>query len=285
MIGVLTQPLTDAFLKDPRFKGKSSYIMTSYIDSLESAGARTVPLIFDGNLQEQLAKIDHLNGVFYCGGGAGGAYDTFGKHVYDKVKQLNDQGKYLPIWGTCLGFENLAMFSSDNSNTVLIGGLESDDENYVLHFLEAPESTRMFGPLGDEVAIFKETPIAYNHHSYGVSPNRFMTDRGLAEVFTPIAISYDNKGTPFVAAMESKNYPFFGVQFHPEKAQFVYYPETKIDHSEDSIFYNRYFADFFVDQCRMSDQKFATYADEIKSVTENWEVINTEGYYGSVYVF
>lgn len=211
IIGVLTQPLTNDFEKDPRFKGKSSYIMSAYINSLESAGARTVPLIYNGNKQEQLDKIDHLNGVFYAGGGAGGAYDVFGKAVYDKVKKLNDQGQYLPIWGTCLGFENLAMFASDNSNTVLIGGLESDDENYVLHFTKDPETTRLFSPLGEDVEIFKEKPIAYNHHSYGVSPNRFMTDRGLAEIFTPIAISYDNKGTPFVAAMESEHYPFFGV--------------------------------------------------------------------------
>jgi hypothetical protein len=115
------------------------------------------------------------------------------------------------VWGTCLGFENLAMFSSDDENTVLIGGLESDDENYVLHFTNSPDSSRIFAPLGNEVNIFIQKPIAYNHHKYGVSPNRFLSDRGLAEIFTPIAISYDNKGTPFVAAMESKKYPFFGV--------------------------------------------------------------------------
>lgn len=50
MIGVLTQPLPDELKKDPRFAGKSSYIMASYINHLESAGARTVPLIYDGDL-------------------------------------------------------------------------------------------------------------------------------------------------------------------------------------------------------------------------------------------
>ncbi|TNV86234.1 hypothetical protein FGO68_gene7623 [Halteria grandinella] len=285
IVGVLTQPLTGDFEKDPRFKGKTSYIMKSYIDHLESAGARTVPLIFDANLEEQLSKIDSLNGVFYCGGGAGGKYDTFGKAVYNKAKKLNDQGEYLPVWGTCLGFENLAMFASDDEETVLIGGLEADDENYVLHFLKEPSATRIFAPLGDDADIFKEKAIAYNHHSYGVSPNRFMSDRGLAEMFTPIAISYDNKGTAFVAAMESTKYPFFGVQFHPEKAQAIYYPNTKIDHSEDSLYYNRYFADFFINQCRMNDHKFNGYTNEANAVTENWEIVNTDGYYGAVYVF
>jgi hypothetical protein len=50
IIGVLTQPLTNDFKKDPRFAGKSSYIMASYINILESAGARTVPLIYDADL-------------------------------------------------------------------------------------------------------------------------------------------------------------------------------------------------------------------------------------------
>ena len=57
IIGVLTQPLTEAFKKDPRFANKTSYIMASYINILESAGARTVPLIFDGDLQTELAKL------------------------------------------------------------------------------------------------------------------------------------------------------------------------------------------------------------------------------------
>jgi len=92
MIGVLTQPLPDDLKKDPRFAGKTSYIMASYINHLESAGARTVPLIYDGDLKTELAKLDHLNGVFYCGGGAGGDYDIFGKAVFDKAKKMNDDG-------------------------------------------------------------------------------------------------------------------------------------------------------------------------------------------------
>ena len=170
----------------------------------------------------------------------------FGKAVYDKVKQLNDKGQYLPIWGTCLGFENLAMFASDDSDTVLTGGFDSEDDNYILHFTQQPETTRLFAPLGNEASVFATKKITYNYHVYGVTPQRFETDRGLSEVFTPIAISYDNKGVPFVAAMESKQYPFFGTQFHPEKAQSIWYPQKAIDHTDDSVYYNRYFADFFV---------------------------------------
>jgi hypothetical protein len=53
--------------------------MASYISALNSAGARTVPIIFDGDLETELAKINHLNGVFFCGGSGAPAYDAFGK--------------------------------------------------------------------------------------------------------------------------------------------------------------------------------------------------------------
>ena len=92
IIGVLTQPLSRDDRDDPMFKGMTSYIMHSYIQALESAGARTVPLIYDGNLEKQLAKIDKLNGVFYCGGDATETYLAFGKKVFDKVKDINDNG-------------------------------------------------------------------------------------------------------------------------------------------------------------------------------------------------
>jgi gamma-glutamyl hydrolase len=177
------------------------------------------------------------------------------------------------------------MFASDDSDTVLIEGLKSDDENFVLHYAVDPADTRLYGPLGNDAQVLADRPLTYNHHTFGVSPNRFLTDRGLAEMYTPTAISYDTNGIPFVASMESKAYPFFGVQFHPEKPQYSFFPTTKLDHSDDSIYYNRYFADFMVHQARQNANRFPTYAAEAGNVTENWEVIATEGYYGPVFAF
>lgn len=112
--------------------------MASYINFLESAGARTVPLIYDGDIETELAKLDHLNGVFYCGGGAGGDYDVFGKRIFEKVIEMNDKGIYMPAWGTCLGFQNFGMYVSDDVNTVL-DNYNSDDDNYPLEFTVDPK--------------------------------------------------------------------------------------------------------------------------------------------------
>ena len=113
----------------------------------------------------------------------------------------------------------------------------------------------------------------------------FKKDKSLSEVFYPTAISYDNKGKAFVASMESTKYPFYGVQFHPEKAQFSFYPKSKFDHSQTSVFYNRYFADFFIGHCKQNDNKFESYQVEMEAISENYAQIVTKGYYGVVYAF
>lgn len=77
---------------------------TGYVKYLSSAGARVVPLIYNHSFEESKAKIDKCNGVFYAGGSAGSDYRKFGKKVFNYVKELNDNGTYYPIWGTCLGF-------------------------------------------------------------------------------------------------------------------------------------------------------------------------------------
>ena len=62
------------------------------------------------------------------------------------MKTLNDKGVYYPIWGTCLGFENLAQFVSSDPKNVL-SSIVSEYQNLLLKFIKDPRSTQMFGPL------------------------------------------------------------------------------------------------------------------------------------------
>lgn len=41
-----------------------------------------------------------------------GGYGDAGKHIYDIAIEMNNQGDYFPIWGTCLGFELLTYLSA-----------------------------------------------------------------------------------------------------------------------------------------------------------------------------
>jgi gamma-glutamyl hydrolase len=69
----------------------------------------------------------------------------------------------------------------------------------------------MFAPLENDAHILEQLPITYNHHSFGVSAEKFKTDAGLKKMFKITSTSLDNNGVEFVSSMEAYNYPFYGV--------------------------------------------------------------------------
>ena len=63
----------------------------------------------EADLKEKMSKI---NGLIFPGGDMyllddNRDYTYYASQVkilYDKAKELNDEGIYFPVWGTCLGF-------------------------------------------------------------------------------------------------------------------------------------------------------------------------------------
>ena len=102
---------------DSRFDGYGSYIMQAYVDWVESAGARVIPLIRGEDPEVTKRKLRGLNGVLMPGGD--GDYHDYGRLVFDFVKELNDNGTYLPIWGTCAGKHELLSYVSSAGWDVL----------------------------------------------------------------------------------------------------------------------------------------------------------------------
>lgn len=49
--------------------------------------------------------------------------------------------------------------------------------------------------------------------------------------WTPLSINWDRQGLEYISTIEAKNFPFVGVQFHPEKNVFEWSPkEPRIPH-------------------------------------------------------
>ena len=233
MIGIVTQPLPDEFKDDPRFAGKQTYIMEAYVEFMEAAGARVVPLIATDETSITDEKLKMLNGVLFPGGD--GDYLEIGDHIYKSLIAENDAGNFYPLWGTCLGFENMATFASDAENP--LSPLVSSAHSLTLDFLVDPTKTKMFD--GIDAELYTTEAMTYNSHHWGLSLDTFSTDAGLKKMFTPTSTSTDpESGDTFVASMESETYPFLGTQFHPEKIITMYNSET-IDHSWNSVHYNR----------------------------------------------
>jgi len=121
----------------------------------------------------------------------------------------------------------------------------------------------------------------YNHH-YGFSTKSFNSTSCINEFFELTATATDDRGTPFVATLESKKYPIYATQFHPEKNAFEWLDSVVANHSMNAINAARAFADFFVNEARKNTNAFAKY--EIKNYNiENYPLKAV--HFGSVSMF
>lgn len=77
-------------------------------------------------------------------------------------------------------------------------------------------------------------------------------------------------------------YPFYGVQFHPEKSSFEWKLSKHYPSSINAVKANRYFMDFFVTESRKNAHAFANAAEENDYIIYNHQPHFT-GVLGSAY--
>jgi gamma-glutamyl hydrolase len=173
---------------DLRFAGYNSYIMKSYVDWLEAAGARIVPLVLGEDEEVTLNKLKGMNGVLFPGGD--GDYHEFGQFIFNAMRDINDQGTYLPIWGTCAGFHELVAYVADDGWDVL-DIFDMDSASLTLDFAyEDPTDLPMYAGLGPSARLLEEYNVTYNSHHWSLDPKKFKIDRGLNTWFKPTSLSY-----------------------------------------------------------------------------------------------
>lgn len=88
-----------------------------------------------------------------------------------------------------------------------------------------------------------------------------LTLTNLDKFWNPITINDDKNNVSFISIIEAKNYPFVGLQFHPEKNAYEW--ERKDPHSWSAIYSARYFYDWFVNECRKNNHRYIN-NDELK---------------------
>merc|ERR1711907_866729 len=128
IIGVLTQPIDD----------NTSYIAASYVKFLEAAGARVAPVHFDSSEAELTAVFGSINGLLIPGGGSIFSNTTqlhaSGKVLYDLAIAANDKNDTFPLWGTCMGFQFLALLTAQNDSVLCSNCFNSDGVALPLSF-------------------------------------------------------------------------------------------------------------------------------------------------------
>lgn len=78
-------------------------------------------------------------------------------------------------------------------------------------------------------------------------------------------------------------YPFYGVQFHPEKNAYEFIENRNISHTSRSIRAAQYFANFFIDESRYNENRFTNKTEEASHLIYNYSPVYT-GLVGSSFV-
>jgi hypothetical protein len=145
IIGIVSQPSSWINMYDP---DDFSYIASSYVQSIQGAGARVLPIKYDLSDEEIFKFMDKVNGILLPGGGTELTFDkddkkekfgnltNYGKQIIKIIKYAEklNQKIYFPVWGTCLGYESILLAAADN-NTIL-ENYDSSNHTQSLQFVQ-----------------------------------------------------------------------------------------------------------------------------------------------------
>jgi gamma-glutamyl hydrolase len=217
-IGIVTAPMP---LK--HMEKAASYLDKSYVSWVQMSGANAV--IIPYNSRDLPTYLSTVHGVVWVGGGIENKqthpqdqYEIFVhtlRQIFEHAVRENDRGNHFTLWGTCLGFDMLAMMG----------------ENIKDHYFQRIQHANKFrlGPL-----LFKgasrlrnslpkalqqevsKSPVVQHIHEYGFDLDSAHTKK-LKKYLKIVSVDRADNGIEFMNMFEYKKYPFYGCQWHPEK--------------------------------------------------------------------
>jgi len=240
------------------------YIAASYVKWLEAAGARAIALREDANDTTVDSIFNQVNGLLLPGG-SDTVISNATRRIWDLALKANEEGDKFPVWGTCLGFEFMVSLASDSGENTLSPNYDAENISLPLFFTHEVMTSDMFSE--QEIRhIASSQNVTMNNHHRGISPDTFLSDTKLASMFKIISTNVDRNGLPFVSSIEAQNtelYPFYGVQWHPEKNNFEFstvpgtdVPYEDINHSDAAVRVSFEMARVFVSEARKNEHVY-----------------------------
>ena len=132
----------------------------------------------------------------------------------------------------------------------------------------------MFGGASREIIkILRTQNVTYNSHRYCITEES-LENSHLNGNWRIVSTNKDVNGYEFISAFESLNYPFYGIQFHPEKNRFEF-RYANIPHTTDAVKISQYFAEFFVNECRKNNHSYPDWLSEQDALIYNYDPVFT----------
>ncbi|MBN3325831.1 GGH hydrolase, partial [Atractosteus spatula] len=271
IIGIVAQ---ENLPNDPHAQG-SSYIAASYVKYLEAAGARVVPVRINRTKEEYTELFYSINGLLLPGGDVDLENSQFGRVsriFYDLAIKANNASDYFPIWGTCQGFQEMTVLTS---GTNLLTLTDTKAIALPLNFTSVGANSSLFKSFPKDLlhALTTEN-ITSNFHKWSLTLQNFTQDMKLKRFYKILSTSTDGHNV-FISTMEAHRYPFYAVQWHPEKSQFEWIEKSGMVHTTAAVDAAYYTARFFVNEARKNHHRFANKTEEEKSLIYNYSPVFT----------
>ena len=293
IIGILTLPCNqdeqNCQMENVSFN-PVTYLPASYVKFIQGGGGRVYPLLSDMNNDKMLHILSQLNGILLTGGDAPFTQtDFYWKQILNILSFLRKYDKEninnaIPVWGTCLGFEALICETAKDGVNFMNKNITANYVALNLNFTKYAKKSRIFNSTMDNeysnnvYIALKENNITFNEHYYGFTPKSFLNDNYVSGNFTILSTSIDIYNVTFVSLIESNNdlgLYWYGSQFHAEKPMYEF--AKNIPKTLNATYSNQYFAQFFVNECRLRNNNKME-----NKLYDNNNIYNYDPYYTAI---
>jgi len=260
-IGILSNPETGSD------KNSTKYVVNAnYVRWLEANGMEAVaihPWFTQTQLNDILKKI---NGVVFQGENFDFAKDSIyyltAKSIIENVKNFRTTAAMnFLVFGVCSGFQVLQTILAE---TDIITYHPHVDSQSSLNFeLDELRDSKLYSGINDELAnILKNTKSIYQHHYMAVAPEQYSEKNKLRDYMNYNSVDTDSRGNNYVASAEGiKNFPFYGVQFHPEIISFNRNKSKNVPETFQSVLVSKHFGHFLLKQAALNSNTFENSSD------------------------
>jgi len=288
-IGVFTQPAKGNYRKF----GYKSMIPASYAEWIEQIGANIVPIPYTLEKDEIDGLLRQLNGLILPGGGTAvfgkSFYEFYRQRVYHALniaKKINEEGMHFPVWGTCMGFEQIINWAS--GYTIWPTKVANYHIDRRIHWDYDVLSKTIFAEHLDEKMLedIQSHPISYFNHKWGISRRDFQANAHLREVLMPVSDTYSIEGEDFLSSVEGKKLPIIGTQYHPEKVQFEHTKANEgMNIGDLAISAAVKLGEAFVNEAKKNKHTFKCEKLLQKLLIQNFKNVYTDSTFESIYFF
>ena len=267
VIGIVTHPM-DECNTPPAGVQANSCLESFYVDWLEAAGIRVVPVPYNSSIEYHMYLAQRLNGILFPGGGSGGAqlqrYFAKAQAVFNQTLAWNAAGDPFFLWGTCMGFQVLCSCAAGTLDVITGTYPGMEPLMMALNFTAAQPSSKL---LGDATCpsyvrnVLQTQNSTLNWHQDAVLTSEWTKRPALAKNLVVLSTNTAPAGNVvFASAVESPVANIFATQFHPERPPYEF-SDDGIGHTAGDVAVSQYLADFIVSRLRMNNHTFETPQD------------------------